>query len=62
MGPQAVHRRAESILYMVGTCNFLSRSYATDNLNFDGKPDLVVTAQWYGSRQPAGGQNLYCIW
>ena len=61
-GLQAARRRAESILYMVGTCNFLSRSYATDNLNFDGKPDLVVTAPGYGSPGSLQEGRIYIVY
>ena len=40
----------------------ISRAYATGDLNFDGKPDLVLTAPGYGSPGSPQEGRVYIVY
>lgn len=57
-----VARFPDRVLFVLNDYARLGEAYATGDLNFDGKPDLVVTAPGYGSPGSPQEGRVYIIY
>lgn len=55
-------REPDHVLYVKNAYAKLGEAYATGDLNFDGKPDLVLTAPGYGSSGSPQEGRVYIVY